>query len=64
MKINIERGSVVINWFMYKSYEFQRDHFPNVDASRWKKLYISQEIYEIIYQRVREICLEIPKGAK
>ncbi len=64
MKINLERGSVVINWFMYKSYEFQRDHFPNVEASRWKQLYISQEIYEIIYQRVKEICLEIPKGAK
>lgn len=42
-----------INWLMYKSYEFQRDNSPHIEAERWRKLYLYQEEYEKIYQALR-----------
>ncbi|KKM91045.1 hypothetical protein LCGC14_1232520 [marine sediment metagenome] len=43
----------LINWLMYKSYEYQRDSFPDVESSRWRRLYFNQSIYEKIYQEYR-----------
>lgn len=47
-------GNVVeIDWLMYRSYEFQRDNSPKIEAKEWKRLYYNQEIYEEIYQNER-----------
>jgi hypothetical protein len=46
----LEGIPLVIDWLMYRSYEFNRDRSPHVEAERWRAIYLSADTFEKIYQ--------------
>jgi len=44
-----------IDWLIYRSYEANRLNSPHVEPTRWRNLYLNQEIYEKIYQRTHHV---------
>jgi hypothetical protein len=42
--------AIVIDWLMYRSYEFNRDRSPEIEPQRWRKIYFNADLYEKIYQ--------------
>lgn len=54
MSIEKQLGRAV-DWLMYRSYEHNRDRSPDIEAERWRKIYINAQDYEIIYQAKKSI---------
>lgn len=51
--IYLEGEQICVDWLIYRSYEANRDYSPQITPSRWRALYLNQELYEKIYQRSR-----------
>lgn len=50
-QLDVDGATIVIDWLMYRSYEFNRTRSPEIDPKRWRSLYYNAETYEKIYQR-------------
>ena len=46
-----EFAKELTDWSIYRSYVFQRTRYPHIEPTRWKALYLSQEIFEEKYQQ-------------
>ena len=40
----------VIDWLTYRSYESNRNKFPEIDPKRWNLIYYNGEKFDIIYK--------------
>lgn len=49
----IDDQEVKIDWLMYCSYEHNRKKSPHIPPQEWKKIYVNQEVYEKIYQNLK-----------
>lgn len=50
-QLEFDGETIVIDWLMYRSYEFNRSRTPHIEPERWRNIYYNAETYEKIYQR-------------
>jgi hypothetical protein len=43
-----------IDYLIYRNYEYNRMHHPDIEPSRWAKIFKNAELYEEIYMRGRK----------
>ena len=46
----VDDEELIIDWLMYRSYEYNRDRSPEIEPSRWRAIYFYADLYEKIYQ--------------
>lgn len=49
--VEVDGVNLVVDWLMYRSYEFNRERSPFIHPDRWRKIYYNAEMYEKIYQQ-------------
>jgi hypothetical protein len=49
--LELDSCTIVVDWLIYRSYEWNRSRAPHIEPERWRKLYINAETYEKIYQK-------------
>lgn len=50
-QMQLQGETIVIDWLMYRSYEFNRFRKPEIDPERWRAIYFNADVYEKIYQQ-------------
>lgn len=50
-QLELDGATIVVDWLMYRSYEFNRSRAPHIEPDSWRKIYYNADIYEKIYQR-------------
>ena len=50
----VDSSQDALDWLMYSSYVFQRERSPHIQPTRWRTLYLSQEAFEVKYQKEKK----------
>ena len=50
--------SFIIDWLIYKCYEYNRDNNPKIPVNNWEKIFPEASIYEKVYKQKGENYVE------